>query len=112
MEFENDLFCQRVKELRKLKGLNKFQMSIQTNIHYSYYCDIENGNSIPNFKAVISIANALKTNLSTLLSPVDSEEIITLKISIMANIKTIRNEDYLTKCHEIIQLLLKRQGDL
>ena len=58
MVFDYDVFCENLKLLRETAGYSKFQMSIQANVHYQYYCNIENGNRIPSFKIVIAIANA------------------------------------------------------
>lgn len=74
MTFDYEIFCRRLKTLRKMAGYNKYQMSIQSNIHYQYYCNIENGNRVPNFKIIISIANALKVDLAYLLDTDDDEK--------------------------------------
>lgn len=111
MEFDYQLFCTRITELRNKRGYNKYEMAIQADINYQYYCDIENGNSIPNFKAAISIANALKTNLSHLLDSRYSNECEEMKIVIMSKVKLIKNKDLLQKYQELIKML-KTQVDL
>ena len=57
-------------------------MSIQADIHYSYYLAIENGKMVPNFKRLISIANALDTDISHLLGhkPLSKEDIVKKEI--------------------------------
>lgn len=105
MKFDYNNFCRKLKELRKIRGLNKFQMSIQSNIHYGYYCNIENGKSIPNFKALVSIANALKVDLSTLLDCKESIEDTSLKINILSNLKSMNNEYLLHKSLKVLYML-------
>ena len=94
--FDYELFCKKLTYLRQAKEYNKYQMSIQANIHYEYYCDIENGKSIPNFKSVIYIANALHVNLKELLT--ETEDYNT----------EINNPSLINKCYEIL-LLVKSQ---
>lgn len=106
--FNYKMFCKKVKSLREARGYNKYQMSIQANIHYEYYCDMENGKAIPNFKAVIYIANALHVNLAELLSDTeDNEEDIKI-LNITSNVKKIDNLYLANKCYEIL-LLIKNQ---
>lgn len=106
--FDYELFCKKLTALRKAKEYNKYQMSIQANIQYQYYCDIENGRSIPNFKAVISIANALHVNLKELLTETENYNTDITKLNVVSNIKEINNPYLLNKCYEIL-LLVKRQ---
>lgn len=108
MTFDYDTFCKRVKDLRKINGMNKFQMSIQSNIQYQYYCDIENGKNAPNFKNVIFIANALKTDLGTLLKENDNSLMNTLKSDTISSLKQIQNDEILMKCNEIFLLFQEK----
>ncbi len=107
--FDYKLFCKKLTILRKAKGYNKYQMSIQANIQYQYYCDIENERSIPNFKAVISIANALHVNLKELLTETENYNTDITKLNIISNIKKVDNISLINKCYEIL-LLIKCQN--
>ena len=106
--FDYELFRRKLTSLREARGYNKYQMSIQANIHYQYYCDIESGRSIPNFKSVISITNALHINLSELLSEIEDYNTDIAKLNIISNIKKIDDISLINKCYEIL-LLIKRQ---
>ncbi len=106
--FDYELFCKKLTYLRQAKEYNKYQMSIQANIHYEYYCDIENGKSIPNFKSVIYIANALHVNLKELLTETEDYNTDITKLNVISNIKEINNPSLINKCYEIL-LLVKSQ---
>ncbi len=109
MNFDYEIFCKNVQELRKIKKFNKYEMAIQSNIQYQYYCDIENGKSPPNFKAVIAIANALNTNITQLLSDTYSTENECLKADVLSMIQTISNRDILEKYLKFIIFLKTRK---
>lgn len=99
MEFNDKEFCSRLTALRIARNLSKYEASIQADIHYPYYCLIENGNKTPNFKAVISIANALKTDLSALINDENlngSVEDIT-RFKILSKLDTLNDTDLLKK---------------
>lgn len=106
--FDYELFCKKLTDLRQAKEYNKYQMSIQANIHYGYYCSIENGKSIPNFKSVIYIANALHVNLKELLTETEDYNTDITKLNVISNIKEINNPSLINKCYEIL-LLVKSQ---
>ncbi len=111
MVFGYGIFCKNLKVLRKAAGYNKFQMSIQANINYQYYCNIENGNRIPNFKTVISIANALKISISQLLNCVPLKDSSVLELSVISKLKSISDDtDLLIKLYEVL-IALKTQGE-
>lgn len=111
MIFDYEVFRKRIKYLRELRGYSKYQFSIQANIHYQYYCNIENGKKIPNFKAVIAIANALNTDLSTLISDVDVNIGVEndLIISIASKLQRIVSRTLQQKFYNIIVLLKMRE---
>lgn len=106
--FDYELFCKKLTYLRQAKEYNKYQMSIQANIYYQYYCNIESGRAIPNFKAVISIANALHVNLSELLSERINDDVDIIKLNIISNIKEIDNLSLINKCYDILLLIKNR----
>lgn len=103
--FDYKLFCKKLTALRKAKGYNKYQMSIQANIQYEYYCRIEKGKAIPNFKSVIYIANALHVNLSELLSNTEDYNEDINMLNITSNIKKIDNLYLANMCYEILVLI-------
>lgn len=106
MEFNKNIFCKNVTKLRKLKGYTKYQASIQSDIYYQYYCNIENGVVTPNFKNIISIANALNTNISSLIGVnTDLDESKVIRDSIISMIKEIDNADLLNKFYKFILII-------
>lgn len=118
MNFDQEIFCTNVKYLRELKGYNKYEMSIQANIIYQYYCDLENGKKVPNFKSVIYIANALSVDIGTLLGnrKIDTENDATrvIKLCILAKIKTLTDDDTIRKINKFAIMLKARnkEGDI
>jgi len=109
--FDYEIFCKNIKELRELKSMNKYEMSIQADIQYQYYCDIENGKSIPNFRAVISIANALNTNITKLISNNYSNSNDYIKSDIISMLQTISDKNILQKYLNIIIFLKTRDKE-
>ena len=109
MIFDYDSFCRNLKTLRELAGYNKFQMSIQTNLHYQYYCNIENGNRIPSFKNVIAIANALKISITQLLNYEILKDDSLLEQSILTKLRSISDDiESLKKLYEILIVIKER----
>lgn len=110
MSFDNELFCRNLKSFREKQGLTEFELSIQSNINYSTYCSVENGKRIPNFKMIISIANALKMDITSLISENNKVENYELIVSTMSNIRPITDKMILNGLYEIL-LLLKTRRD-
>ncbi len=102
MQFDYPAFCKNLAELRKRKGYNKYEMSIQADIHYSYYLAIENGKMVPNFKGLISIANALNTDISHLLGkkPLHKKDIV--KKEILSKLLKADNDALLNSLYSIL----------
>lgn len=105
MKFDNKIFCENVRTLRILNGYNKYEMSIQANIYYQYYCAIENGDVVPNFRAVISIANALNMDIEHLLSIPSSPEKDYLISEIVTILSKTHDEKLLNIFYSMINLL-------
>ena len=111
MMFNYDSFRKNLKTLREIAGYNKFQMSIQTNLHYQYYCNIENGNRIPSFKNVIAIANALKISVTQLLNYELFKDDLLLEQSIITKLRSISDDiELLKKLYEIL-IVIKVHGE-
>ncbi|GFI61501.1 hypothetical protein IMSAG049_00660 [Clostridiales bacterium] len=112
MTFDYDIFCKNLKTLRELAGYSKFQMSIRANIHYQYYCNIENGNRIPSFKIVIAIANALNVSIFQLLNYPASGEYSFVELSILSKLKAVSNNtELLSNLYEVL-IAIKTQGEV
>lgn len=102
MEFNSEVFCKNLRNLREAKGYNKYEMSIQADIHYTYYLDIENGNLTPNFRGLISIANALNTDIAHLFGEKQYSEIDDIKNEITLKLRKVSDDDFLLKLYNIL----------
>lgn len=102
MEFDSKVFCKNLERLRKEKGYNKYEMSIQADIHYTYYLAIENGKMTPNFRRLISIANALDTDISHLISKKNYSKVDSIKKEILLKLSKVQNEELLEKLFDIL----------
>lgn len=103
MTFDYATFCENLKMLREDAGYTKLQMSIQTDIYYQYYCNIENGNRVPNFKNIIAIANALKVSISQLMNYRPSNDYSALEFSIVNKLKSASdNRDLLLDLYAVL----------
>lgn len=111
MTFDYTIFCKNLERLRKERGYNKLELSIQANIEYSYYCNIENGVDIPNFKNVIGIANALKIDIIPLITRYEQSDVNELILyDIGFKLKKITDRKLLEKHYEYM-LSIKRQAE-
>ena len=111
MVFDYDVFCKNLKLLREAAGYSKFQMSIQANVHYQYYCNIENGHRIPSFKIVISIANALKISVFQLLNNRLIKDSSALEISVLSKLRSVSdNPELLSRLYAVL-IAIKTQGE-
>mgnify|MGYP000896753816 CR=1 FL=1 len=102
MEFDQKIFCENLVRMRKEKGYSKYEMSIQADIHYTYYLDIENGKFIPNFRRLISIANALNTDIAHLLGQKKYSKTDSLKNEIFSKLIKINDENFLLSLFNIL----------
>jgi len=60
------LFGDRVRELRKSKGLSQEELAFRASVHRTYLGGIERGERNPSLKNIKSIADALGVSLSDL----------------------------------------------
>jgi len=60
------LFGNRVRELRKSKGLSQEELAFRSSVHRTYIGGIERGERNPSLKNIKSIADALEVSLSDL----------------------------------------------
>ncbi|GFI62519.1 hypothetical protein IMSAG049_01703 [Clostridiales bacterium] len=102
LEFDKKVFCENLTKMRKEKGYNKYEMSIQANIHYTYYLSIENGKMIPNFKGLISIANALNTDIAHLLGKKKYSKKEIIKKDVLSNLTKVENDDFLLRLLNVL----------
>ena len=60
------LFGDRVRELRKSKGLSQEELAFRASVHRTYLGGIERGERNPSLKNIKTIADALGVSLSDL----------------------------------------------
>lgn len=102
MNFDQATFCENLTAMRKAKGYNKYEMSIQSDIHYTYYLDIENGKRLPNFRGLISIANALDTDIAHLTGEKKYSKSEAIKKNILSILLTVKDEEILKRLFNIL----------
>lgn len=61
-------FGNKIRKLRKEKGISQEQLAIEAGIERSYMGAIERGERNPSLDKVVSIAKALKTSTAKLLN--------------------------------------------
>ena len=72
MDDTKRLIGERIRRLRKEKGLSQEEVGAKADFHYTYIGGVERGEKNPSIEALQKIAEALDTELSELL-PVPSE---------------------------------------
>ena len=102
MSFDYKKFCENLSKLRKEKGYSKYEISIQADIPYTYYLAIENGQQLPNFKRVISIANALNTDIAHLIGEKQYSKLDKIKKDILSELIKIENDKLLYNLFNIL----------
>lgn len=102
VDFDQKTFCRNLTELRKAKGYNKYEMSIQSDIHYTYYLDIENGNRLPNFRGLVSIANALNTDIAHLTGTKEFSKTDTIKKDILSKLQKVKDDEFLERLLNVL----------
>ena len=109
MEFDKLKFSNKIAKLRKLRGFNKFEMSIQSDLQYQFYCNIEAGRVKPPFKAVITIANALGTTVDELIENSNDKtpERDIMEKDIVKKLNLINDENILKEINEVIFFMRK-----
>jgi len=63
-------FGERVREIRKIKGLSQEALSFKANLHRTYIGMIERAEKNITLVNIEKIANALEVNISTLLTDI------------------------------------------
>ena len=59
-------FGERVRELRRIKGLSQEELAFKSGVHRTYLGSIERGERNPSLKNIAAIAKALGVTLSQL----------------------------------------------
>src|SRR5258708_5045440 len=70
-----ELLGERVRELRKKRGLTQIQLSERCGVPQSRISAIEKGSHVPNVETVIRLARALGCKVTTLMSVFDKGDL-------------------------------------
>lgn len=68
MKNVEERFGNRIKELRRAKGLSQEELAFKAGLHRTYLGGIERGERNPSLKNITAIAEALAITLSELFS--------------------------------------------
>ena len=68
MKSVEERFGERVRELRRAKGLSQEELAFKANVHRTYLGSIERGERNPSLKNINAIARALGVSLSEFFS--------------------------------------------
>ena len=68
---ELKLIAKRLKAARKQKGINQFELSLQSGVSQNMIACIESGKRNPTFQTVIKLCRALDVNLSEILKDIE-----------------------------------------
>ena len=69
------LFGERVRELRKKRGITQVMLAEATGIPQNHVSSIERGTKVPNLLTLIRLAHALECRVSALVSVFDKEDL-------------------------------------
>jgi transcriptional regulator with XRE-family HTH domain len=72
------LLGERVRELRKRRGLTQVEFAALCGVPQSRISTIENGSRVPNVETVLRLAHALGCKVTTLMSVFDKGDLSTL----------------------------------
>lgn len=72
------LFGERLRELRKKRGITQVMLAETTGIPQNHVSSIERGTKVPNLLTLIRLAHALECKVSALVSVFDKEDLAKL----------------------------------
>lgn len=72
------LLGQRIRELRKKRGLTQVEFAALCGVPQSRISTIENGSRIPNLETVLRLASALDCKVTALMSIFDNRDLLSL----------------------------------
>lgn len=73
-----EVLGERVRELRRKRGLTQVEFSERCGVPQSRISAIENGSRVPNVETVLRLARALNCKVSTLMSVFDETDLSAL----------------------------------
>jgi transcriptional regulator with XRE-family HTH domain len=72
------LFGERLRELRKKRGITQVMLAEMTGVPQNHISSIERGTKVPNLLTLIRLAHALECRVSALVSVFDKEDLAKL----------------------------------
>ena len=69
------LFGERLRDLRKKRGITQVMLAEATGIPQNHVSSIERGTKVPNLLTLIRLAHALECKVSALVSVFDKEDL-------------------------------------
>ena len=66
-----EIFCERLKELRKEKGISQKELAVLLDTNNSSVCDWERGRTQPDLETVVKIAQYFHVSADYLLGMID-----------------------------------------
>ena len=72
------LFGERLRELRKKRGITQVMLAETTGIPQNHVSSIERGTKVPNLVTLIRLAHALDCKVTALVSVFDKEDLAKL----------------------------------
>ena len=87
------VFSDRLKSLRRERGLSQIQLAVKSNIHLSYLGRLERGESSPSLDTIIQFAEALGVGPADLISTKSEPEITiaALRGQVRSNVAAVLN---------------------
>ncbi len=72
-KMKNDAFAERIKELRKRKGLSQAELAEAMGVHFAQVSRYERGETKPNAEAMTKLAQVLETSTDFLMNGTTDE---------------------------------------
>ena len=72
-KMKNDAFAERIKELRKKKGLSQAELAEAMGVHFAQVSRYERGETKPNAEAMTKLAQVLETSTDFLMNGTTDE---------------------------------------
>ncbi len=110
----NTTFADRLKDLRKKKGLSQNQLAELINVHFAQVSRYERGETKPNAEAMTKLAGALDTTVDYLMNGTSDDIVASagLDKEIIARLKQIQDfgfEDKKTALYLLDALIAKQK---
>ena len=108
MEDIKKLVGNRIRELRKEKGLSQEELGYRSELHYTHIGAMERGEKNWSIETLIKAANGLEVSINDLLKiPSKRQDIMKLRDSVIKNVNRCSPET-LTILSDLFRILEKR----